>query len=258
MTHHLLEEIKQDLRRLKLNDMADILDHTLEDAAKNKEGYLTFFAGLVKKQVKGVNDRSLERRIKKARFPEKFTFENFDWNFQPALNVEYVKDLSHLSFVEKRQPLLILGKTGTGKSHLACAYGNRACEKKYNVAFYDAQDLLKQLYATIPHDTTSEIISSFAKLDLLIVDALGFVRPKAEYANLLFDLVNVCHHRVSLIVTSNISFEEWGQTMGNPSITSAIMDRLFDQACLINIRPGRSYRTEGPNSPKFTNDPSDS
>jgi len=248
------ETVKQDLRRLRLNDMAQHLDKALDVAAQTREGCLAFLAGLVRKQVEALDSRSLERRIKKAGFPERLTFESFDWGFQPGLNVEYIKDLAHLGFVEERRPLLILGKTGTGKTHLASAFGIRACQAGYRVAFFTAQDLLLRLHGAMSHNTAYEIISSIARSHVLILDALGYVRPKPEYANLLFDVVNTCRGRVALIVTSNISFEEWGLTMGNPSIVNAIVDRLLDRACLINIRPGRSYRTEGPLAPKPTPD----
>jgi len=248
------ENVKQDLRRLRLNDMAAHLDEALEVAARTREGCLTFLAGLVRKQVEALDSRSLERRIKKAGFPERLTFESFDWGFQPGLHVEYIKDLAHLGFVKERRPLLILGKTGTGKTHLASAFGIRACEAGYRVAFFTAQNLLHRLHAALAHNTAHEIISSIARSHVLILDALGYVRAKPEYANLLFDVVSTCRGRVALIVTSNVSFEEWGLTMGNPSIVNAIVDRLLDRACLINIRPGRSYRTEGPLAPKLSAD----
>ncbi|KPA15037.1 ATPase AAA [Candidatus Magnetomorum sp. HK-1] len=251
MKKTLIEEAKQHLRRLKMNDMADNLDQALTNAGKNREGHLTFLASLVKKQVDATNNRSFERRIKKAGFPEMLTFENFDWNFQPGLNIEYIKNLGQLDFIEKRQPVLILGKTGVGKGHLATAFGIRACKYGYRVAFYRAQDLLRQLYASLAYDTTDKIISELIRHDLLILVGLGYIRPKSEYPSLLFDLVNACRKRLSLIITSAISFEEWGQIMGNSSITNAIVDRLFDHAALINIRSGRSYRTEGPHAPNL-------
>jgi DNA replication protein DnaC len=252
MKNILPETLKHDLLRLKLNDMAQALDQALEMAAIEREGHLTFLAGLVKKQIHAVDARSLERRIKKAGFPERLTFETFDWSFQPGLNVEYAKDLAQLGFVEKRQPLLILGKTGTGKTHLATALGINACKARYRVAFFRLQDLLLGLHKALLNNASSDIIANLAKMHMVILDGLGYVRPMPEYPNLLFDLVNACHGRVSLIITSNISFQEWGQNMGNPSIIGAIIDRLMDRACLINIRPGRSYRTEGPNATKLT------
>lgn len=252
MSKILIEKIKQDLRFLRLSDMADALDSALLEAEKERQGYLTFFAQVVSRQVEARKSRSLERRVNKACFKRQMTFESFDWNFQPALNVEYVKDLAQLGFIANRQPLLILGKTGTGKTHLATAFGVRACEAGYKVQFYELQSLLNKLFASMADDTTDDIIAELARLDLLIIDQVGYIRSKPEYPSLLLDLVSVCQHRVSVILTSNISFQQWGDAIGNPSITNAIVDRLFEHACLININPGRSYRTEGPHAPKLT------
>lgn len=256
MSQPLSEKLKQDLRRLHLSDMAQALDSVLKEAECEKEGYLVFLEKLLSNQIQARAERSLNRRIKKAHFPRPMSFETFDWNFQPSLNVEYVKDLAQLGFIANAQPLLILGKSGCGKSHLATAFGIRACEQGYKCEFYKLQTLLNTLYATLADDTTEEKIAELSRLDLLIIDKVGYIRTKPEYPSLLLDLVSSCQHRTSLIITSNISFQEWGQAIGNPSITSAIVDRLFDRACIINIHPARSYRTEGPYAPKLptTND----
>jgi len=251
MNEILIDKIKQDLRYLHLTDMAQALDLTIKEAEEARWGYLALIEQLVSKQVQARNGRSLQRRIKKARLPQHMTFDTFDWNFQPTLNVEYVKDLAELQFIAHRQPLLILGKSGTGKTHLATAFGRRACEIRYKVEFYTLQSLLKKLYATIADDTTDDTIAKLACLDLLIIDQVGYIRSKPEYPSLFLDLVCACQQRTSLILTSNISFQEWGQAIGNPSIINAIVDRLFDRACLININQGLSYRTQGPHAPKF-------
>jgi len=252
MSKILIEKIKEDLRQLRLTDMAQALDSILKKAELERQGYLAFLDQLISKQLEARTERSLDRRIKKAGLSRHMTFETFDWNFQPALNVEYVKDLAGLGFIAHQQPLLILGKIGTGKTHLANAFGIRACEAGYKVEFYTLQALLKKLYATIADDTTDEVIAKLARLDLLIIDALGHIRTKPEYPSLMLELVGACRHHTALIITSNISFQEWGQILANPSITNAIVDRLFDHACLININPGRSYRTQGPHAPQFT------
>lgn len=252
MSKILIEKIKEDLRQLRLTDMAQALDVILKEAELERQGYLAFLDQLISKQLEARTARSLERRIKKAGLSRHMSFETFDWNFQPALNVEYVKDLAHLGFIAHHQPLLILGKIGTGKTFLANAFGIRACEAGYKVEFYTLQALLKKLYATLADDTTDEAIAKLVRLDLLIIDALGHIRSKPEYPSLMLDVVSACRHRTSLIITSNISFQEWGQILANPSITNAIVDRLFDHACLININPGRSYRTQGPHAPQFT------
>ena len=252
MNQILIEKVKQDLRALRLKDMAQALEAALEKAHQEKQGNLQFLSQLVQIQVEAVRNRSLELRIHKAYFPPKMTFDNFDWTFQPGLNVEYLKDLQELGFIVNHQPLLILGKTGTGKTHIATSLGIKACEAGFRVQFYKLQEVLTMLYATLADDTTDEIISKLTRLDLLIIDRFNYIRTKNEYPSLLLDLVSACHDRVALIVTTSISFEEWGDALGNPSITHAIVDRLFHNAGVINIRPGRSYRTEGPHAPNLS------
>ena len=252
MNQVLVEKLKQDLRALRLKDMAQALEEALEKAHQQKQGALQFLAELVQKQLEAVRKRSLERRIQMAQFPPQMTFDNFDWGFQPGLNVEYLKDLQELGFIVNRQPLLILGKTGTGKTHIATALGIKACEAGFKVQFHKLQQLLAMLYATLADDTTDEIIAKLTRQDLLIIDHFNYIRTKKEYPSLLLDLVSACHDRLALIVTTSISFEEWGDALGNPSITHAIVDRLFHRAGVINIRPGRSYRTEGPHAPKLS------
>ena len=121
----------------------------------------------------------------------------------------------------------------------------------FRVTFYKLQELLALLYATLADDSTDDAIAKLSRLDLLIIDHIGFIRKKDEYASLLLDLICACQDRVSLVITTSISLEEWGAAFGNNAITNDIVDRLFHRAAVINIRPGRSYRTEGPNAPKL-------
>lgn len=249
MTQTLIDTLKADLRTLRLKDMADGLEAVLQKAQMEKQGHLTFLAELLQNQLKGAQNRALERRLAIAGFPPNMTFANFDWNFQPSLPVEHLKDLATLGFVSRTHPLLILGKTGTGKTHIATALGVEACCSGFKVKFYKLQKLLALLYATLADDTTEETIFRLTGFDLLIIDHIGFIRGKPEYPSLLLDLVSACQDRVAIIVTSSISLEEWTMALGNPAITNDIVDRLFHHAAVINIRPGRSYRSEGPHAP---------
>jgi len=245
-----LEQVKQDLRQLYLRDISQALDEVLSVAQKERHGHLAFLARLLEVQLQARKARALKKRMAKAGFPENMTFATFDWNFQPGLNVEYLKDLQDLNFVSHHQPLLIVGKTGTGKTHLATAFGIRACEAGLKVHFFELQKLLSILYATLADDTTDQFLAKLTRLHLLIVDGMDHIRTKPEYPSLLLELVSACQNRTSLIVTSRISFQELGSVLGNPSITHAILDRLFHRAIVINIHQGRSYRTEGPHAPK--------
>jgi len=245
----LIQKVKEDLRTLRLKDMAEALDTALDNA--HEQSHLEFLSHLVQQQLTAVQIRSVDRRVQRAQLPRNMRFDNFDWNFQPALNVEQLKNLQELSFVQSRQPLLILGKTGTGKTHIATALGLHACEAGFKVQFHRLQDLLTGLYATLADESTDQMISTIARQDLLIIDHVHYIRNKPEYPTLLLDLVSACHERTSIIITTSISFEEWTQALGNASITHAIIDRLMHRAHVINIRPGRSYRTEGPHAPQL-------
>lgn len=247
-----METLKNDLRNLRLKDMADAMDDVLKQAEAEKEGHLTFLARLVEIQTGAVKNRSLERRMDQANFPRNMTFDNFDWGFQPGLNVEQLKNLASLNFVANHHPLLILGKTGVGKTHIATSLGVEACKAGMRVRFFKLQELMNHLYATLADDTTDVAVAKLARLDLLIIDHIGFIRKKDEYPSLLLDLICACQDRVSLIITSGISLEEWGTAFGNNAITNDIVDRLFHHANVINIRQGKSYRTEGPNAPQLS------
>lgn len=246
-----METLKNDLRNLRLKDMAEAIDDVLRQAENEKAGHLKFLVRLVEIQTNAMKKRSLERRMDQAGFPRNMTFDNFDWSFQPALNVAQLKNLATLNFVANHHPLLILGMTGVGKTHIATALGIEACKAGLSVRFYKFQELMNHLYATLADDTTDEAIAKLARIDLLIIDHIGFIRNKDEYPSLLLDLICACQDRVALIITSGISLEEWGAAFGNNTITNDIVDRLFHHANVINIRPGKSYRTEGPDAPQL-------
>ncbi len=118
MSKILIEKLKEELIQLHLTDMAHGLEGILKEAELERQGYLAFLDQLIEKQLKARTERSLERRIKKAGLSKLMTFDTFDWNFQPALNVEYVKDLAELTFIANFQPLMILGKIGTSLTNL--------------------------------------------------------------------------------------------------------------------------------------------
>jgi len=246
-----IDKLKADLRDLRLKNMAEALDDAIRTAHEQKIGHLEFLSILVDVQKTAMQQRSFDRRIQQADFPRNMHFENFDWHFQPSLNIEQLKDLKSLGFIEQRHPLLIFGKTGSGKTHIATALGIEACKAGFRVKFFKFQELLSFLYTTLADDATDEAIAKLSRLDLVIIDHIGYIRQKNEYPSLLLDFVCACQDRVSLIVTTGVSPGEWSQAFGSAPITHDIVDRLFHRAHIINIRQGKSYRTEGPNAPEL-------
>ncbi len=245
-----LEELKRDLALLKLNAMLAHLDEALEAANRLEQGYVNFLANLVGKEVLSRTDAATARRIKAAGFPVLKTFDTFDWTFQKTLNITLVKDLMHLGFIRDARPVLMLGKPGTGKTHMAIAYGVLACHAGYRVRFLTANRLLKDLYASLADATTETLVAQLAKHDLLIIDELRDLTPiRPEYATLLFELVSSLYEKKALILSSNLDVKQWGRVLGNPVLTTALVDRLMHRALVINIRKGKSYRAEGPEAP---------
>lgn len=245
-----LEELKRNLSLLKLDAMNAHLDEDLESATRLEQGYVSFLANLIGKEVLTRSDAANLRRIKAAGFPVVKTFEDFNWSFQKNLNIQLVKDLMHLSFIKDARPLLMLGKPGTGKSHMSIAYGVLACRAGYRVRFSTASRLLKDLYASLADATTEKLVAQLAKYDLLIIDELRDMTPtRPEYAPLMFDLVCAFYERRSLIVSSNLDVKQWGRVLGNPVLTTSLVDRLMHKAHVINIRKGKSFRSEGPDAP---------
>ena len=161
-----VETLKNDLRNLRLKDMAEAMDDVLRQAEDEKAGHLEFLARLVNIQTNAMQKRSLKRRMDQACFPRNMTFDNFDWGFQPALNVEQLKNLVTLNFVANHHPLLILGMTGVGKTHVATALGIDACKAGLRARFYKFQDLMNHLYATLADDTTDAAVAKLARLGL--------------------------------------------------------------------------------------------
>lgn len=250
-----IEELRRNLARLKLYAMLEHLDDALEQAQTLEQGYATFFAGLVEKQVLANADASANRRIEQAKFPATKTFDAFDWGFQKGLNVQLVKDLMELDFIRQGRPVLMLGKPGTGKSHMSIAYGHLAAHAGYTVRYYEAAQLLPQLYATLADGTTDRMIRRLKRVDLLIIDDIRAMPVKPEYASLLYEVIEARYARKSNIVTSNLSVAEWGRMLDNPTLVASLADRLMERAHVINIKRGRSYRVHGPDAPPADDQP---
>lgn len=244
-----LAELKGYLHELKLDPIADRLDELLERADKQKLGRIELLLELVRDEAIRRHDRAVELRIQAAGFPEMKTFDTFDWGFQPELNVPQIKDLAQLRFIEEARPIVVLGKPGTGKTHLAISFGVRACQSGYRVRFYKAKDLFKALYATLADDTTERFLGRLTRHPLLIIDELAYFKGRPEHAYLFFDLLQARYEKAATILTSNLRISEWGDVLGDVKLTAALVDRLMHRAHLVNIKNGRSYRSEGPEGP---------
>jgi len=237
------------LRRLRLGYMAQAVEAQNADSLRHKHSYLDFLEALVDGEINARENKALMKRIKAARFPVPKTLEEFDFDFQPKLDVKLIKALASCDFIAKQENVIFVGQPGTGKSHLSVALGMKACEAGYDVRFTTIQDLAATLRASMADQTTEARIVELTEPDLLILDELGFTPLDRMLADAFYRIIASRYERASTIVTSNKSFESWAEVFPDPVIASAVLDRLVHHAHLVPI-VGESYRMKDLKKPR--------
>jgi DNA replication protein DnaC len=243
------ERLRTHLKGLGLHTIADVFEREAQKAAKTKQSYVGFLSHLVDEELAAKADRSVNARIARARFPAIRTLEAFQFDFQPAIPAALIRELAELGFLARAENILLLGPTGTGKSHLSIAIGIRACMAHKRVLFRPIAELLEELIAATVDHTLGARLDVLSRLDLLILDELGYLTMDPRRANLFFQLISRRYEHGSIILTGNKPFEEWGSIFGDDVIASAVIDRLIHHAHIIPIS-GPSYRAKDKRPPK--------
>ena len=185
--------------------------------------------------------RAIERRIKAARLPVTKSLDSFDFLALPSLNKRVVLELARCEFIDRRENVLALGNSGTGKTHVALALGLAACQKGYRVRFTTAASLVHELPEARDEKRFLRFQKQLAKQDLLIVDELGYVPLSKTGAELLFEVFSQRYEQGSQLVTSNLPFDEWTEILGSEHMTGALLDRLTHHVPILEMN-GESYR----------------
>jgi DNA replication protein DnaC len=203
--------------------------------------HVQFLARLIELEMIDRERRMIERRIKAAKFPAVKSLDSFNFKAIPALNKMQVLELARCEWVERRENVIALGPSGTGKTHIALGLGLSACQKGLSVGFVTAAALVHELMEARDERRLLRLQKQMVSHKLLIIDELGFVPLSKTGAELLFELISQRYERGATLITSNLPFDEWTETFGSERLTGALLDRLTHHVNILEMN-GDSYR----------------
>jgi DNA replication protein DnaC len=233
--------LKHHLKALKLPTMTAECEKVAARCAKENVDHLDFLLQLCELELLERERRAAARRLKGAKFPTTKGLDAFDFAAAPSVNKPMILELIRCEYIDHRENVLLVGGSGTGKTHLATVLGMEACARGKRVRFYRVTELATQLLEAREERQLSRLKSQLAKLDLLILDELGYVPASKVGAELLFDVISTAYERSSVLVTTNLPFEEWMEVLGSERLTGATLDRLTHR-CTIVETGKESYR----------------
>ena len=233
--------LKHHLKQLKLPSFERDCEEAAFRCAKENVDHLGFLLQLAERELLDRETRAAERRLKSAKFPCLKTLENFDFKAQPSINKLLVNQLMRGEYIENRESIILIGQPGTGKTHLATALGIKACQRGKKVRFFRVSDLITQLLEAREEKQLLRTKKNLSLLEVMILDELGYVPASKAGGELFFDVVSQAYERTSVIVTTNLPFEQWPEVLGSARLTGAVLDRLTHR-CHILEATGESYR----------------
>jgi len=236
-----MHQLENKMRMIKLSGMVGTLNSRLDQAQKEGLGFSQFLEMLLEDEVQHRANKKLASRLIRAHFEEEKSLEGFDFNFNPKLPAQYIRELATCQFIEHKESVIICGPVGVGKTHLAQALGHQACRTGYNVLFIKASRLLSDLGGGRADDSWEERLQYYLKPNLLILDDFAMKEFTKTQAEDLYELIDRRHHSSSLIVTANRIPKDWYPLFPNPVIAESALDRLVSCAHLITLT-GKSYR----------------
>lgn len=231
------------LAGLKMDAMRTSLDSIIDRVNSGEISFVDGMALLVQKQVEATQKRRIDTVIATAHFPSKKSFSDFDFSFQPDLNRIEVEDLANLRFMDDGSNVLFVGLPGVGKTHLAIATGMEAAKTGKTVYFISCHELLANLKRAKSENRLEYKLRHYFSYSLLIIDEVGYLPIEPDSADLLFELIARRYEAKSTIITTNKSFNKWGEMFGNPMVANAMLDRLLHHSKVFTIT-GPSFRTK--------------
>jgi len=233
--------LEHHLKQLKLPSVLREYAPLAAVCTKDRADYPTYLLRLMERELLDRERRAAERRVKAARFPVVKTLDSFDFLAQPSINQELVRELMRGEYIDRRENVLLIGTSGTGKTHLATALAFAACQQGRRVRFFTVTGIITRLLECRENRELERFYKRLERLDLLVLDELGYVACQKAGAELFFEVVSRAYERTSLIVTTNLPFEQWTEVMGSERLTGALLDRLTHHIHILEAN-GESYR----------------
>ena len=212
-----------------------------QDAAQANQGYDQFLLALAREELAHRDHNRQLQRLRAAKFPLLKELTDFDFSAIPTLNKQRLLDLARGEYIEKAEPIILVGQPGLGKTHVATGLAVAACHQKHRVRFYNAATLVNELTLAQQEQRLTKFMTIALKHQLIVLDELGFIPFSSTGAQLIFQFCSTLYERVALIITTNLKFADWTQVFGSEKLTLALLDRLTHRAHIIEF-VGESYR----------------
>jgi DNA replication protein DnaC len=233
--------LQHHLKKLRLPTINNEYAKLARQCAAEGKDHVQYLLRLCELELIERERRMIERRIKAAKFPATKSLDSFDFRAIQSLNKALTMELARCEFVDRRENVIALGPSGTGKTHVALGLGLAACQKGLKVRFTTAAALVHELIEAADDRRLQRIQKALAIQDLLIIDELGFVPLSKTGAELLFEVISQRYERGSIVITSNLPFDEWTDVFGSERLTGAILDRLTHHVHILEMN-GESFR----------------
>jgi len=224
------------LKQLKLPTVARSYAQVAREARQEQSSYEVFLLSLLEQEVAQREVSRHTLRLAQARFPVLKTLDSFQFSAVPSLSQPQVLTLARGAYLAEKESLILLGAAGTGKTHLATALGVAACQQGKRVRFIGATELVNRLLEAHAQQRLTSFLAVFQKLDLIIVDELGFVPFSTTGAELLFEFFAAAYEQRAVLLTTNLPFAEWTTLFGNERLTAALLDRLTHRCHILEFR----------------------
>ena len=229
------DDLDQLLKTLHLQRIAESWDEEVAKAEKDGLPVEKLMLRLFRAEWQHRQQSALAWRIKHAGMPENWTLESFPFKRQPGVKERQIRTFAELDFVPKAENIVFIGPTGVGKTGLACALLLKALQNGHRGLFIKAQDLFDEMYASLADRSTRRLLKQLSRVDVLLIDEMGYLNLKPEQTNIFFKLMEERYRRHPTLVTTNLEYDEWHGFLGNKPLVTALLSRLREQCHTVRI-----------------------